>query len=109
MATLDPGPTVLGGGGGGGGGGGLGGTVAGATVGGGAGCAVVEVASVVDVVALVVPVDVEVVLSSRPASITEVGTAAPSPESHAAAMSNMVSANAQIRLRNGGRLRATCG
>ena len=102
---VEPGPTVLGGGGdvgGGGSGGGGGAAVVGAAVGGGAGaCVEVVAASVVDVDVLVVvdSVTVVVVGSLRPASTSDVAVAAPSLESHAAAMNNIVSANAQIRLR----------
>jgi hypothetical protein len=63
---------------------------------------VVVSASVVDVDILVVVVDVVTVVvvgSLRAASTNEVGEAAPLPESHAAAINNIVSANAQIRLR----------
>jgi hypothetical protein len=101
---VDPGPIVLGGGGdvgGGGGGGGGGAAVVGAAVGAGAWVEVM-VASVVDVAVLVVVVDVVTVLvvaSLRPASTIDVAVAAPSLESHAAAMNKIVSANAQIRLR----------
>ena len=105
-AIDDPGPIVLGGagGGGGGGGGGAGATVVGAAVGGGAGAWVeVVVASVVDVlvveVEVVEVVTVLVVGSLRPASTTDVAVAVPSLESQAAAMNNIVSASAQIRLR----------
>jgi hypothetical protein len=101
-AIVDPGPIVLGRGGGGGGGGGTtGGTVVGAAVGSGAEVVVVA-ASVVDVEVLVVVVDVATVVvvgSLRPASTNEVGEAVPSPESHAAPINSIVSANAQIRLR----------
>jgi hypothetical protein len=101
---VEPGPTVLGGGGdvgGGGSGGGGGAAVVGAAVGGGAGaCVEVVAASVVDVDVLAVEsVTVVVVGSLRPASTSDVAVAAPSLESHAAAMNNIVIANAQIRLR----------
>ena len=64
-------------------------------------CVVVVSASVVVVDVLEVEVDVVTVVvgSLRPASTNEVGVAVPSPESHAAAMNNIVSANAQTRLR----------
>jgi hypothetical protein len=60
----------------------------------------VVVASVADV--LVVVIDVVTVLvvgSSRPASTSDVAVAAPSLESQAAAMNSIASANAEIRLR----------
>ena len=78
----------------------MGGTFVGAAVGGGA--EVVVSASVVDVDVLVVVVDVVTVVVVgllRPASTNDEGEAVPSPESHAAAINSIVSANAQIRLR----------
>jgi hypothetical protein len=97
-AIDDPGPIVFGGGGGGGGGAGAGVTVVGAAVGGGAGVVVVVASSVVEVDVLVDVVTVFDVASLRPASTCVVGVAV-APESHAAAINSIVSANAQIRLR----------
>jgi hypothetical protein len=76
----------------GGGGGGKAGDVVGANVG-----AVLDEVDVVEVVAI----DVDVVASSRAAAIIDVDEARSPPEPHADAMSNIVTVNAQIRLRIG--------